>query len=289
MYRRVYTLLVAAAYVSCQQHTEKQVAATPGEASVSTNRTSRSTQRDSTKSALPTAALQMLREVNLSTAWFGWGTGAATEEPLVLDGFYGADNYRFSLVFTHVRRDSLQPNVFHVRAKSRYKKLIDELTGTLTVTSMFDYYQPAALLFQNDSTIDTLTTKAYSAYASLQLQRTQQPIRRITGTAALDFYITQERHIGCITVPLAGMTDEKAPGRGSGLVIKGTWQNELPGPDKRLTVARDVFTIADGFLADFGVGDRGALVNPKYRKKGWDDMWENEEWWAEPRKPSLSL
>ncbi|RSK45063.1 hypothetical protein [Hymenobacter rigui] len=290
MYQRVYLLVVAVACVCCQQQQpEKKVAVAPVEAPVSTNKTSQNIQRDSTQSALPAAALQMLQEVDLSTLWFGWGSEGISQEPAVLEGFYGADNYRFSLVFTQVRRDSLRPDVFHVRAKSRYKKLVDELTGTLTMTSMFDYYDPGRLMFQSDSTVDTLTTKAYSAYAQLQLHRTRQPIRRINGTAALDFYITQERHVGCITSPLAGMTDEEAPSRGSGLLLKGTWQNELPGPNKRFTVARDVFTIADGFLANFGVGDRGAMVNPKYRNRGWDDMWYNEEWWAEPRKPALSL
>ena len=54
-------------------------------------------------------------------------------------------------------------------------------------------------------------------------------------------------------------------------------------------MSSDIFLLSPSLIKDFGIGDRGAQVNPKYAKLGWNELWENDEWWADSPKPKLSL
>ncbi|UOQ71238.1 hypothetical protein [Hymenobacter cellulosilyticus] len=38
--------------------------------------------------------------------------------------------------------------------------------------------------------------------------------------------------------------------------------------------------MADELLGDFNVGGRIVEVNPKYARYGWNEYYENEEWWT---------
>ena len=42
-------------------------------------------------------------------------------------------------------------------------------------------------------------------------------------------------------------------------------------------------------LAKLGIGDRSEEVNPNLAELGWNEAWENDEWWADSPKPSLNL
>ena len=41
---------------------------------------------------------------------------------------------------------------------------------------------------------------------------------------------------------------------------------------------------ANDILKDFSYGEREIEINPKYRKLGWADFWQSEEWWVSDKK-----
>jgi len=43
--------------------------------------------------------------------------------------------------------------------------------------------------------------------------------------------------------------------------------------------SQDLFIFANDILEDFSFGEREIEINKKYRALGWDNYWENEEWW----------
>ena len=107
------------------------------------------------------APLALLREVDLSPAWMN--RGALSEKSTPLEGFYGPTHYRISFFFTKVRRDSLQPEVFHVWGLNRYKKAITPFTGTYTVRRL-------AALSDTVEMVNSKSVRAYTAFADYVLR-----------------------------------------------------------------------------------------------------------------------
>ena len=247
-----------------------------------------------------------LRGHDLANLWQrnieGW-----RERP-VLDGFFGPDHLRFSLVFTQVERDKTQPEVYHVQGKCRYKQNVRSFTGSLTIRQLadlsddytlqpvnFDYhlYRPSNDSISADS-VQTLYEKAvseistFTARARLQLTEEKSENSGVfEGEALLDFGLEPPNFLSYVTSPAQGFFTD-TPTRGSGFLIRGERFNTTTNQVKTFIASGDVFSVAKDFYKDFGIGDRGMQMNPKYKKQGWID-WENEEWWAEPGKPSLNL
>lgn len=231
-----------------------------------------------------------LQRVDLGSLW---------KEAGVLDGFFGRDPQRLSLVILQAARDSLKPGLFHVTGKTRYRKQVANFSGNLQITSVADYYDQGRLLTQSDDTFvqDTsaagngaiLNARAYSASAAFTFSSKPPASYALTGRAALDFWVTDKGKIGILSAPCEGCTDEKVPSKGSALLLCGKWLHASTKRQQSFVVCRDVFFISNDLIANFGIGDRGAQVNPKYAKLGWTDYWENDEWWADSPKPSLNL
>lgn len=207
-----------------------------------------------------------------------------------MEGFYGTDHYRLSLVLTRVQRDSLQPNVFHVQGKTRYKQAVEDVTGDITVAQLADYYNQDILASRAlDSLGNAPAARAYSALLNFSLRSRQQPARCLQGVGGLDFYIDELGKMEVVGSPDGITADPAAPGKGAGLLIRGQWLNGPATPTGPFVLSRNVFVSAADLFDDFGVGDRGGEINPKYAKLGWDKYWENDEWWAETQKPALSI
>jgi hypothetical protein len=230
----------------------------------------------------------MLCEVDLAPLWKR--PDGAQAGLHVLEGFYGPEHYRLSLALTQVRRDSLQPNVFHVLGKIRYKKRVQEVAGDITIAQLTDYYFPERVSSQvPDSAGLPGPAQGYSALASFTLHSRQQPASRLQGVAGLDFALDERGAIFEIGA-LDGMTpDLETASEGAGLLLRGQWLNGPAGPAQPFVLSRNLMLSATGLFKDFGVGDRGGEINPKYAHLGWDDYWQNEEWWADAAQPALSL
>jgi len=222
---------------------------------------------------LTSEMLAFLKENDLATLWQN-DVESRRENP-TLQGFFGNDHYAIAFVFTHVLRDDERPNVFHVQGKSRYKKRITPFDGLLTVTQIADL----STYLDLDS-VEEANARAYTVKASF-IFRQDSTIKNAgvyRGTGLLDMYRTQAGKIDQCLI----YGGEDNPTKGRGLQFEGEWVSNATGQRKPLLLSNDVFAIAPMVLKNFGIGERGGEINPKYAKLGWVEIWENDEWWAEP-------
>lgn len=230
----------------------------------------------------------LARQHNLATLW--QGNNDERKDNPALEGFFGLDHYRFAFVFNEVRRDARHPELFHVRGKCRYRKNIRPFTGTLTLRTIKELPDSA---FQQVKADDLGTAagsvQTYTAKAQLQLREEEQENSGLfEGEAVLDFYVTADHRIGYVTSLVDGV-DETNPTRGGGVLLRGKRRNLTTGQVKSFVVAASAMSAAPDIYQDFGIGDRGDEINPKYAKLGWNELWANEEWWHDSAKPGLSL
>jgi len=224
----------------------------------------------------------LLKEYDLARLWSSEDSTNEVSPIQQLDGFFGPDRYRIAFVIASARRDGLDPSLFHVTGKNRYKKRVSSFIGIIRVRVVQDLKVEYLDLAPEDSLAQAYTAKAQFRF---QEDSTQSGAGTFEGTGVLDFYITPRGEIGQVMF-VDGL---HYPARGQGILFKGHWTNRQIGPKKELLLARDIFRIAPDVLEKFGIGERAAEINPKYAKLGWNELWENDEWWAETPKPSLNL
>jgi hypothetical protein len=236
----------------------------------------------------------MLRQVDLSPLLLAPLPGFTA----ALDGFFGTNPQRLSLAILQASRDSLHPEIIHVIGKVRNQKQVTDFAGEIRWNSLADYYDQSLLLSQGEDGFIQDTTseagnitnaRAYAAAATFRFVGRAPAAYTLTGQIALDFWLMDNGKIGAMHTPGEGIVLEKATTKGSGFVLSGNWNEAKASTNRPFVVSRDVFLLSPGLIKDFGIGDRGAQVNPKYAKMGWSTYWENDEWWASSPKPKLSL
>ncbi|UOQ96579.1 hypothetical protein MUN81_15175 [Hymenobacter sp. 5317J-9] len=227
--------------------------------------------------------LALLQNFDLAPLWAA-DTAFSDGYPTMV-GFLGHDHYSVSLLFDEVARDINQPQLFHVRGRDRFHKIITPFEGTIQIQRIADFDSCYVQAPEEDS------ARVYTASAvfTFKQAKQRQGAGVFSGQAFLDFYITNKGYCRTPEVVMGGIIDKHTPTKGSGRLLRGAWTGYGTGDSKPFLVANDLFVIAPEVYSDFGVGDRGTQVNPKYAKQGWTDYWENEEWWAASPKPSLSL
>ena len=106
------------------------------------------------------------------------------------------------------------------------------------------------------------------------------------GEATLLFYLTSHNRPAYVRAPLR---DSDGFSNMGCLLLRGARRNLTTQQVKQFVVADNVFTAAPDVFEDFDIGERGGEINPKYAHLGWNEKWENEEWWAASPKPRLNL
>ena len=225
----------------------------------------------------------ILRRHDLAALWSD-PHGTYQENP-VLDGFLGAEHQRFALAINTVRQDARQPQLFRVTGKSRLNRVTTSFSGTITIVSIANLADDMVAPGESADSTNTL----YTAKGLFRFQpaATKTPTD-LAGEVFFDFMLDKQGKVDMVTTIMTN-PDDKFPAKGCGMVVRGQYTSRATGKQKGLLLARDVFVIAPEVFADFGVGDRGTLVNPKYAKLGWNEAWENEEWWADSPKPGLNM
>ncbi|MBO2011658.1 hypothetical protein [Hymenobacter negativus] len=202
--------------------------------------------------------------------------------PTILDGFYGPEHRHISVIVEQVRQDAAHPNVFQVQGRTRYKKNITPFDGTITV----DAVKPLKVYLDLDS-VEEAHAHAYTATAHFVLRENPAADGAGTyrGTAAMDFYQLGSGKLDLVqTLP-----DNSLPTGGGGLLFRGQWQSLRSGLRKDVAFATYAQAVVPDAMSDLYIGDRGDSLNPKYARLDWSEAWENDEWWAKPAKPALSL
>ncbi|WP_426061974.1 hypothetical protein [Hymenobacter sp. B1770] len=287
MKKWVYLYLLALLALACQQ--QKPVANALKDAEV------RTTTADSIKTgtvstvssvaadSLMPATRTLLQQYDLAPLWKGYAQQGRATQPM--EGFYGPPHYRISFYFSKVERDPAQPNVFHVMGLDRYKKVITPFSGTITVHSLRPFSKE---MFIDAEPADSVAP-AYTAVARFVLKEdpSTKGAGNYSGQALLDFYIDGQQHLKlAVSHPMAS---EHNPTGGAGLIFKGYHISNQTGQRKSVAFSADYSVVVPQTLAKLGIGDRSEGVNPNLAKLGWNEAWENDEWWAKSPKPSLNL
>ncbi|MCI1189181.1 hypothetical protein MON38_17290 [Hymenobacter sp. DH14] len=298
MKRTFYPFLLTLLTAACQQQkpTGQTASASlaPPDAGLSAAASKPVAQAVAPADSLTVEMRATLRQVDLSKLLLAPQPGFS----MALDGFFGTNPQRLSLAILQASRDSLRPELVHIRGKARWQKQVTSFTGDICFTRLSDYFDQGLLLSQGEESFvqDTvgeagniINARAYSASATFRLLSEAPASYVLVGETLLDFWLTDKGITGLIHSPAEGAILEKAPTKGSGLLLSGRWQNAADKVGRPFLVSSDVFLLSPGLIKDFGIGDRGAQVNPKYAKLGWNNYWENDEWWVDSPKPKLNL
>ncbi|GAA4050371.1 hypothetical protein GCM10022409_41430 [Hymenobacter glaciei] len=186
------------------------------------------------------------------------------------NGFFGLQPQRLEVAFTWVKQDAKQAGLFHVEGLTRVFGKVNLLKGSLQLTQ-------ARHAFDKPNGI-------YIATGPFRFQLyddKSQPTGAMQGLAAVDFETYGN------TVSLAG--DEGAARmRSRQFAFEGTRTDAHATQTQRVVWASEFPPVGQEILGDFDIGGRVAIINPKYKKYGWDDYYNQDEWWFSSQTPLLA-
>ncbi len=235
---------------------------------------------------------ELLANHNLAELWQHYDTVGIYPDP-TFKGYFGPDRYHFEMVFTRMKRDPHNPSVYHVTGKNWYPKSknVRPFTGTLAVRQIVNLDYPGFLKTQasrGSDSLNYLAGKMYTARAQVQLKEERaENSGLIEGEAIIDFFIIPEQKPGYVFVFQFEGFDDRLPTRGGELIVRGNRRNVSTGEVKSFLVSPRLAAIAPHIFKDFMLDERMGQINPKYAKLGWNELWENDEWWADSPKPTL--
>lgn len=187
------------------------------------------------------------------------------------NGFFGPHEQRLEVAFSQVRRDAVAPGTYHVAGLLRVAGVVSSLTGTIELRQT-RYFSGR----DNEVYIATGPFHFQQHAANKQLRA------RLDGVAALDFGVASgEAYLFAEEGAVRPRTRQFA--------FEGSATDARTGQPQRVLWAYEFAPVGNAVLGDFDIGGRMATVNPKYRKYGWTEYFENDEWWAPSPKPSLNL
>lgn len=194
-------------------------------------------------------------------------------------GFYGEDRYKIEFYFSEVTKDEKDPFLYHIVGKNRHKKVVSEFKGSFRIDSLAQVSDPN---LDTEEVGDMGVQRIYSANGKFTLAEDslKKYSGRFTGKMQMDFGAYDK-------APIELWYFSETPNKGSGIRYDGTWTSYKTGKSKPVIWSKDLFRFANDILKDFSIGERDVEINEKYRKLGWDNFWENEEWWAESKKVTM--
>lgn len=218
-------------------------------------------------------AIQVVQKSRDESAFQSHDLSKLFEGQIPDNGFYGKNRYRIEFIFTDVAKDEVNPALYHVKGKNRYKKTITRFSGTMTFESLEEWKDPnlnPEFLEKGDKIMRAMgkfTLNEDSALASSGM---------FSGKIGIDFLEKADQSIELWHF------SESSPLKGAGYKFNGNWTSfKNPENPKPVVWARDFFSFANEILKDFSIGERDVEINPKYRNLGWDEFWSGEEWWNE--------
>jgi len=206
--------------------------------------------------------------------------------PWIYNGFFGEDHYRIEIYVSGVQADSANPMVMQLKGLTRFKKSITPFSGTITIDSVFkfkdfnydysEYLEERPLLdssyvYEGDTFVMTSHIKGRF---EIKEDSSVNGSGIFTGNIFMDVVHTDNGEY-------AFWFNTVNETRRGGLLLDGVWTSNNNKEQKPIICARDLFMFANDILADFSYGEREIEINEKYRALGWDNFWENEEWWSE--------
>ncbi len=273
-------VLVAGGFAACsrQQKTEKTASA-----QLRTHKEAIDTLRNNSNAAAvpvemtPQKDDEVFTSNDLANLWLG---DPEYSETALMNGFYGTDRYRIEMYFASVTKDSKRPNVYLVKGKSRFKKNITPFSGEIVLNEVQTLRDPN---IKDEELKEMNVANMYATKGTFEFREdsTYSGSGVFKGTLAMDFAINTDK---TNRLWYFSNTDDA---KGAGFLFDGEWTSYKSGKSKPIIWARDIFMIGNDILDEFSIGERDVQVNPKYRKLGWDNFWENDEWWNAPAKTAM--
>jgi hypothetical protein len=195
-----------------------------------------------------------------------------------VNGFYGDDRYRIEFLFTEVKQDEQDPTLFYIKGKNRHKKVISLFEGKMKLIQLRSFTDPN---IDVEEVGEMGLNENYAAEGIFELNETDKTSPYsgfFKGTVKMEFSL-QDDGVASLWYYSQGL-----PSGGAGYRFDGNWAS-FTKPDvlKPVLWAADIFRIGNDILKDFSVGERDVEINEAYRNLGWDNFWENDEWWTETK------
>jgi len=218
---------------------------------------------------------KILNEVDLSKLLVN--TDEFGEYSNNFNGFFGKDNYRIQIYFKKAWKDSLDSKKYHLLGMTNFKGNIDDFEGMIMIDSVFEFVDPII----NYNEIYQIPVKTYEIRGKLSMKEDSldKHAGAFAGTFLMDFSYDSNKTLDY------WYYSPNTPVQGGGFKSKGTWKIYAGKLEKPYVFGRDFFMFANNILKDFSFGERDIEINKKYLHLGWDNFWENDEWWA--KKPIM--
>ncbi|MDO7846312.1 hypothetical protein Q5H92_08095 [Hymenobacter sp. M29] len=294
MKRTFYPILLAGLLTACQHPSEKVVVTSEPAAVLPTTVVSKATRPpvvvcdSAVSSAMPDSMAPAMRafarQHDLSGVWQGLdeADSAGLQSPTVCDGFFGPDHYRIELVLQKITRDAADPLLYHVQGKDKYKRQVTPFTGTIRLRQL-----RSVPIKSFEYELQGEFARFYTALGEFSWREMGSKSAGVfKGQIGVDFQ--QKADSSLIATYFMG-DDKRQFAKGWRMHFDGEWTSSLTGQRKQLLASANIEGIGSTVFSDFNVGERSFSINPKYAKLGWNELWENDEWWADSPKPSLSL
>jgi hypothetical protein len=197
------------------------------------------------------------------------------------NGFFGMDNYRIEFYWEDVYKDSVDNKLYHVSGKTRFKENIAKFMGEIRIDSVFEFVDPRIDLAEfGYEEVDKKSLKTYEVRGTLTMEENPSETHagQFSGNFVMDF-----------SHAASGIQDvwyfsPDTPASGGGFISAGVWNLYGDPKTKPYVFGKDFFMFANDILKDFSYGERDVEINQKYLHLGWDQWWENGEWWADGKK-----
>lgn len=189
-----------------------------------------------------------------------------------LPGFFGQEGFKIEFALLQVQRVAGQPHVYRVDGKSRcLKNVAVPFSGAIVLRQVY-----------RGPTEDGQPTYTIVGSFEFTEARIAPNTGTFRGTVATDLTPLEGGQFSFARV-------EGSPANACGYKFDGQWRS-TGGEVERVVWAAQWRTLARQLFDDFEVGDRMPAISRKYADRGWNNYWENDEWWTDsPGAGGLTL
>ncbi len=214
----------------------------------------------------------------------------------IYNGFFGEDRYRIEFVLRDAVPDSVNPSVISLQGKTRYKKNVLPFTGSIVIDSVYEFRDSLVMSYWEEYARGEIRSYYLKGHFLFSEDSGQWGGGRYQGDFFMDVRINSKdgeqdywyySYAEAVEDVLASDTtntkqyepEDRSGTRGAGFLFDGNWTSYKNSTIKPLLLAHDIFMFGNDILENFSYGEREIEINPKYKVLGWENYWENEEWY----------
>ena len=190
-----------------------------------------------------------------------WHPSGANEAQVVHNGFYGKSRQRLELVFTSVRRDAKNPNLYYVRGKDRRFRKVQSFDGTFSFDKVTLSARHKAAVAKGGTEMITPGL----AVGTFVLREKTSASDREPGTfqekIAVDFLIEDSNKLVFNSASTSELT------RNAGMLLEGRWNSATDTKYSVSVLVQEGDSVINSqLMPNFDIGDRSRQINPRYTR-----------------------